>query len=540
MGVVYLARQESLGRTVALKVLELGPRRDPEFVERFLREGRIAASLTHPNIVPVHDFGRDDDGSLHLTMAYMPGGSLQSLLEGRGRLDPGETVHVIEQVAAALDHAHRQGVIHRDVKASNILFDRDGNAYLSDFGIAALQGRSGLTQPGVRVGTPEYMAPELVHGQPASRVSDIYALGVTLWQCLVGQAPYRADDPQAVLFQQVNTRLPPLPPDVPEDLVGVVGKVLAKDPAARYQTAQAFRTELVAAVPPGDLHIPEDPPGSLDSHTSLTLSDDPPTKTSLEKLGSLRNRPRLGRRGRVLVAGTTALMLLIAGLAYTLYPRPAVVVGTFAYSFPPEATSAGLAVSRSWRISGSDHRQLHEELRLANSTQQPLVTDLDEVIPKEAAVSVDAVRFAPPPDQVVRRDPIVRYHLADLAPSQQVVRTYDIELTSPILSDAALQQLTSNQVAAASSYRSETASLLSPTPMPSPSDGAGAISTASPTRRPNRRSKPARHPPPRNPRQRRRRSCRGPRRFRGPTTISTAARLTSGDGSASTMGRARR
>ena len=329
MGVVYLARQESLDRTVAVKVLELGPRPDAELVERFLLEARTAASLTHPGIVPVHDSGQDPDGSLHLTMAYMPGGSLRALLAARGALEPGEIVQVGQQIAAALAYAHRRGVIHRDVKPSNILFDVEGNAYLADFGIAALQGRSGLTQLGVQVGTPEYMAPELVEGKPASARTDVYALGITLYECLTGLPPFCAEDAQAVLFQQVNRPPATLPGSVPLALAEVISTSLQKDPELRYADADAFQAAMVGAVVPSPVQLPEELAAQAESQTKLTMGSEPSTRTAVGKPPLHRGRFHLGRRGRGLVAAVTALLLVMVGLGVALYSR-APVVGTVA------------------------------------------------------------------------------------------------------------------------------------------------------------------------------------------------------------------
>jgi serine/threonine-protein kinase len=321
MGVVYLGRQESLDRTVAVKVLELGPRPDLQLVERFLQEARIAASLTHPGIVPVHDSGQGRDGTLQLTMTYMPGGSLRDLLETRP-LDPGEVVQIGQQLAAALAYAHRRGIVHRDVKPSNILFDAEGNAYLADFGIAALRGRSGLTHTGVQVGTPEYMAPELVEGGPASAATDTYALGITLYQCLAGTPPFTAEEAQAVLFQQVNRQPRALPDSVPPSLAGVLMTALAKDPSDRYEDPAAFQTALVDALAPTPVSLPSQLSNESDPEIRGTLQLESATRTTIGRPDRPRGRLRIGRRGRLMVAVATGAVLLIGVLGLAVYPRP--------------------------------------------------------------------------------------------------------------------------------------------------------------------------------------------------------------------------
>jgi len=254
MGVVYLARQPSLNRLVALKVLRRHGDLDDELVARFLREAQ-AGAVTDAAIVPLHDFGQVD-GTYYLVMTYMAGGSLKDLLAAR-RLGPGETVTVGRQIAGALASAHEAGVLHRDVKPSNILLDARGNPFLADFGVAQLAGKTRLTNAGMPVGTAEYMAPELSSGVEPSPASDIYALGATLYECLAGRPPFTGPDFQVVAYQHQTQPLTALPPEVPEELAEVVRKALAKEPEQRFSDAASLQEALGAASPAERIVLPD-------------------------------------------------------------------------------------------------------------------------------------------------------------------------------------------------------------------------------------------------------------------------------------------
>jgi serine/threonine-protein kinase len=246
MAVVYKAYQESLGRYAAIKVLRAELARDEEFVNRFRREALAVANLHHPNILTVYDAGAAH-GVYYIVMGLIDGGSLKDLLL-RGPMDPHHAASVASQLADALDYAHRQGVIHRDVKPSNVLMTTDGRPMLTDFGIAkAMYESSALTRTGVTIGTPEYMAPEQIQGQPVDGRADIYALGIVLYEMLSGWAPFSAPTPVATLYKQVNESPPPIHQvnmNVPEWLEGVVNRALAKRPETRYQHASEFAEAL--------------------------------------------------------------------------------------------------------------------------------------------------------------------------------------------------------------------------------------------------------------------------------------------------------
>lgn len=258
MATVYLAHDPSFDRDVAVKVLPREFSHDPTFRERFEREARTIAQLEHNAIVPVYDVGTED-GMSYLVMRYMPGGSLAERIE-RGAIPVGETARILADVASGLDEAHAKGVVHRDLKPGNILFDREGTAYLSDFGIVKLaEASAALTGTGI-VGTPSYMSPEQARGEPdIDPRSDIYALGVIAYEMLTGKAPYEADTPMGVAIKHILDPVPEIlqvKPDLPAAIGPVMKRALAKDRAERFPTSHAL-AGAIAAVAEG-LPVPED------------------------------------------------------------------------------------------------------------------------------------------------------------------------------------------------------------------------------------------------------------------------------------------
>jgi serine/threonine-protein kinase len=247
MGTVYLATHERLGRKVALKVIAPALALDEDFRARFLRESQLAASLDHPNVIPIYD-ADEVDGVLYLAMRYVSGPSLRELISERGSLSPDETVRIIEQIAGALDEAHRAGLVHRDVKPANILLaeGRD-HAYLCDFGLAKRTSSRELTQTGSFIGSVDYCAPEQIQGGPVDGRSDVYSLGCVTFHCLAGHAPYLRDTEFGVLQAHLQDP-PPVLADIRSDLPtawdGVIARALAKDPGNRYRTAGALAAAL--------------------------------------------------------------------------------------------------------------------------------------------------------------------------------------------------------------------------------------------------------------------------------------------------------
>ncbi len=250
MGTVYKALQPSLNRHVAIKVLPEYLAQDEDFVQRFRHEATIAASLQHPNILNVYDVGQED--RLHyIVMQLLEGCTLAQLLEREKVLPLARTAHIISQMASALDCAHQRHLVHRDVKPSNIFVGPGDHATLMDFGIVKALSGTRLTRTGVTIGTPEYMSPEQIEGQVLDQRSDLYSLGVVLYQMVTGRVPFMADTPNSVLYAHVHK--PPAPPSqmnpsIVQPVEAVVLKALAKDPQARYQSGAQMAAALDAAV----------------------------------------------------------------------------------------------------------------------------------------------------------------------------------------------------------------------------------------------------------------------------------------------------
>jgi hypothetical protein len=239
MGDVWRGTDEVLGRTVAVKILLPALLEEPGFAERFRGEARTMATINHPGVVNVYDYG-NEDGTAFLVMEYVEGDALSRTLSRVHRLTPARTMALIAQAADALHAAHEKGIVHRDVKPGNLLVRPNGTLVLTDFGIARSAAAAQLTQAGSVLGTASYLAPEQAAGKTASPLSDVYALGVVAYQCLAGRRPFEGDNPLEIAMRHVRDVPPPLPRDIPPAVRQVVECAMAKDPSARYPSAAAM------------------------------------------------------------------------------------------------------------------------------------------------------------------------------------------------------------------------------------------------------------------------------------------------------------
>ncbi|MFY1692559.1 serine/threonine-protein kinase [Plantactinospora sp. WMMB782] len=250
MGDVWCGTDVVLGRRVAVKVLLPSLLADPDFIARFRAEARMLATLHHPGIVQVFDYGEDELPSGrtdYLVMEYVDGEPLSARIKDSGRLSVVDSMHVVAQVAQALHAAHQGGIVHRDVKPSNLLVQADGTVRLLDFGVARSVDITSITSSNAVPGTALYMAPEQAAGKPVSAATDIYALGAVAYQCVAGQPPFTGDNPLQVAVKHLHEDPDPLPADVPAPVAALIGRALAKDPTDRYPDAAALARAARAA-----------------------------------------------------------------------------------------------------------------------------------------------------------------------------------------------------------------------------------------------------------------------------------------------------
>ncbi|MEV4461928.1 protein kinase, partial [Microbispora sp. NPDC049633] len=254
MATVYRARDQRLGRAVALKVLAPQLAHDDRFRDRFVRESRMVASIDHPNIIPVYEAGERDE-LLFIAMRYVEGSDMRKLVQSEGPLPVGRANPLFAQIASALDSAHAHGLVHRDVKPANILVTQSEHVYLTDFGLTkSSAAEAGLTSHGHFMGTPRYVAPEQIRGLPVDGRSDLYAFACVVYEALAGQPPFQRDTELALLYAHVSHDPPPLTPyrpDLPHAVNAVLLRALAKAPDDRFPTGQAFVSALRDAISGG-------------------------------------------------------------------------------------------------------------------------------------------------------------------------------------------------------------------------------------------------------------------------------------------------
>ena len=325
MATVFKAYQPSLDRYVAVKVLPPFYAEQPGFNERFVREAQVIARLHHPNILPIHDFGQEGQCS-YIVMQYVEGANTLREEMKRSPLNFELTTHIIGQIAAALDHAHSRRIIHRDVKPANVLMDNNW-VLLSDFGLARMLETSvQLTGTGVGIGTPAYMSPEQGQALQVDHRTDIYALGIILFEMLTGQVPHHADTPLAIIMKRLNEPLP-LPhllnPAIPEKVEQVVLKALAREPNDRFESAGAMADmlrEAVASLPvqvrsapiTTDTVVTSPATAEIPAGESTVAHISPPTKTATPP-PVLKRRVSLPRPG-LIIGSVIALLLVVIGM----------------------------------------------------------------------------------------------------------------------------------------------------------------------------------------------------------------------------------
>jgi len=284
MGEVWEAQDEVILRLVAIKILKQQYMGDPDFVDRFRTEAKHAAMINHDGIANVYDYG-EDEGSAFLVMELVPGESLSSILEREKTLPAEQVISIIAQTALALDAAHREGLVHRDVKPGNLLITPDGHVKITDFGIARVANQVSLTQTGQVMGTVQYLAPEQATGKAATAAGDVYSLGIVAYEALAGKRPFKGDTQMAIAMAQINETPPALPEGIDPRLVRLVMDCLAKKPDRRPHSALELAARAEALMANSPIHIPiiaantgkED---SVSDETTLINTDTKPTNAA--------------------------------------------------------------------------------------------------------------------------------------------------------------------------------------------------------------------------------------------------------------------
>jgi serine/threonine protein kinase len=360
MATVYSARQSSINRVVAIKLLPPNLLHDPSFYDRFEREVDVIARLEHPHILPIYDFGKAE-GMPYIVMRYLKGGSMRDLIR-RGLPNLESIEKPFTQVAQALDYAHQQGIIHRDLKPGNVMLDENGNAYLSDFGIARVLG-SDLTGSAI-IGTPAYMSPEQANGLPLDARSDIYALGVVLFELITGREPYQAETPMALLLKHISEPMPPASrfrDDVSPSIEAVILRATAKNPDDRYASAgdmaRAYRDAIHDQARPTPLITPtlDDDPTIIPANNPTPAPMRAARQTGTQQYANATQAPQatatIERRGipvMAIVGGVVALAVLIGAAIFL--SRPAEPVADMPATFAALARMTPTPFPSSQRI----------------------------------------------------------------------------------------------------------------------------------------------------------------------------------------------
>jgi len=355
MAIVFRAREKALDREVAIKVLPFSLAFDGEFVERFQREARTAAQLEHPNIIPIYRVGRTGQ-VIFFVMKLVRGGSLATLLEGGGRLPPGDIRRILVESGKALNYAAGKGIVHRDIKPDNIMFDEHGASVITDFGIAKAASGQRLTSTGMSIGTPHYMSPEQARAQETDGRSDIYSLGVVAYQALLGEVPYDGEDSFAIGYKHIMDPIPEPVLNTADErrLFMVIRKMLAEDPADRFQSgldlveeiegrpaaprriSGASTRERLAAMP--TTPIPKETVDAL--RTSPAARTSGPSRPAMQRSAASRE---LGDQKSGSVLGWFVLLLVLS--AGGVFGAGKLGYGPLAPAAAPDTASAALPVA---------------------------------------------------------------------------------------------------------------------------------------------------------------------------------------------------
>jgi serine/threonine-protein kinase len=387
MGEVFRARDTVLAREVAIKVLHRSLAGDQAFVDRFRTEARAAAGLSHPNIVAVFDWG-SVDGIYYMVMEYVRGQSVRALLNRDGRLESAQTADVVRQTLLALDHAHRQGIVHRDVKPENILVTTDGAVKVADFGLARAYADGRQTQAGSVTGTVQYLAPEQIRGEPADPRSDLYSLGIVSYELLTGKLPFTGETAMSIAYKHLSGRVP-MPsatvPSIPDDLDGFVASAADRDREMRPESARAMLRDLDAIAPSlpaarALASIVDDAPAVMplpaDGTTTdvVVLGDATETATldtTTATIARVERRSRRRWRRRLALAALTVAVAATTGGVWTyLVPHRADVpalAGASVESARDRLSDLGLAV----RIADGQYSERVPEGRVLRVQPEP-------------------------------------------------------------------------------------------------------------------------------------------------------------------------
>jgi serine/threonine-protein kinase len=319
MGEVWRAVDEVLGRVVAVKAMLPDVAGDPDFARRFLVEAKAMASVNHPAVASIHDYGRSD-GITFLVMEFIDGESLSQVLRGSGRLAPADTMRLVAQAADGLQAVHDGGIVHRDIKPANLLIRRNGALLITDFGISRTQDGTHLTASGAILGTPTYLSPEQVLGKPATALSDVYSLGLTAYECLAGHRPFVGDNPYAVALQRIQTAPRTLGGDIPRPVLEVIERALATDPADRWPSAAALAPAARIAANGPSAAGGQPPPAPANRAASAVPAWAPPVSPQSTPPPSPGSAPppsagsALSPRQWSIMAGAIMVIILVGGV----------------------------------------------------------------------------------------------------------------------------------------------------------------------------------------------------------------------------------